>query len=161
MKIRPDQIDALKQQEQIGKKPRSDETGKFEAVLAQEVQKSSGTESAQQAAQVQSVAGTQGIDPLLAVQEAAKTESASPEERIIMERIDTLLNTWENYADNLGAPKSEESLREAYGVLEHISNEVEDLKQTDMDHPNLRSMVDELEILTLTEQFKFNRGDYL
>jgi hypothetical protein len=68
------------------------------------------------------------------------------------------------YAQQLESPAKRANLREAYSVLEQISQAVSELKQDvpkfAATNPSLESMVNELEVLTVTETFKFNRGDY-
>ena len=80
-----------------------------------------------------------------------------------MENMDTLLAEWENYADKLAAGSGGDSLKQAYGVLEHIESGVRQLKEElpESTTAGLGSLVNELEVMTVTEKFKFNRGDYL
>ena len=80
-----------------------------------------------------------------------------------MNNMDTLLAKWEDYADTLAADSGGDSLKQAYGVLENIENGVRQLKE-DLPEglsPDLGSLVNEMEVMTVTEKFKFNRGDYL
>jgi hypothetical protein len=52
-------------------------------------------------------------------------------------------------------------LREAHAALQDMQGQVDGLKAAAKDQPGLQSIVNELDVLTRTEQFKFNRGDYL
>lgn len=162
MKIRTDQA-TLQQQEQQRVRSR-EETGKFGELLAQEVQKTSPEQTDQMAAPPPGsrVLGTSAI---YETQGVSSTENESATEQKVMENIDSLLSKWENYAQHLSTPMAEESLRQAYGMLENIQNDVQEIKAAvpnlGQTNPSLDSMVNEIEIMTVTEQFKFNRGDYL
>jgi hypothetical protein len=74
--------------------------------------------------------------------------------------VDDVLSKWEEYADQLD---SDGDLREAYGTLQGITEDVERLKGEagSVAGGGLQSLVDEIEVMAATEQFKFNRGDYV
>ncbi len=75
-------------------------------------------------------------------------------------QVESVLDKWDNYAASLAG--SESGLKSAYGTLDEIANEVAAIKESQPNlDPGLKSIVDELETLTATEQFKFNRGDYV
>ena len=83
-----------------------------------------------------------------------------------MDTLDNLLTRWENYAHQLAAEPG--GLRHANGILEEISTEIGALKANWPQQsppqpvaPGLRGVLDELEVLAVTERIKFNRGDYL
>jgi hypothetical protein len=153
MKIHPDQINALNK-EQTKADPKKEADGKFGDVLAQEVQNSQATGSV--------VAG--GLRPLQAplmadALRAPEQAEHIPQGRAIMENLDSLLSEWENYAGKLSGA----GLKEAYGVLDGIDAGVKELKarHPDMEStPELKSMVDEIEVMAATERIKFARGDY-
>ncbi|MGE4298777.1 MAG: hypothetical protein AB7E47_12165 [Desulfovibrionaceae bacterium] len=163
MKIRTDQLEHLQQQETARAKAKA-ETGGFEDLLASEVDKAADSQGVQQTSTPPPGARL-GIESLLGVEALDATDAITPSEQSVMENIDTVLDKWETYAENLNAPESESGLRTAYGVLQNISDDVQDLKDAmpalAESRPDLQGLVDELEILTVTEQFKFNRGDYL
>ncbi len=163
MKVRTDVMTPLEQQE-LERARKCDETGKFDEMLAQEVQKATPQQQGSAEA-VSSLSEVAAAGQLQAVQTTAPVENLSATERTVMENIDSLLSKWENYAQTLSMPEADEGLRQAYGVLEKIHDQVLQLKAAapnlESRSPSLKSMVDELEILTVTEQFKFNRGDYL
>ena len=163
MKVRTDSVTSLEQQEQARAKNRT-ESGKFDEMLAQEVQETA-PQQQNSAVTAASLAEVNAATRIQAVEQTQSVETLSATEQTVMENIDSLLSKWENYAQTLSTPVADESLREAYGVLEDIQDEVKQLKASTPDleqsSPSLKSMVDELEILTVTEQFKFNRGDYL
>lgn len=166
MKIQTNQYGVLGPQE-ASSTPSQGTGGSFEGVLAQEVEKTlgSGSEAGETAAASALSAKALGVSSMLAVEETAQTEPVSGTEQKVMEHIDSLLDKWENYAQALKAPTSEDGLRQAYNCLEDIQSEVQELKETSpnlgFDNPNLQSMVDEIDIMAVTEQIKFNRGDYL
>ncbi len=163
MKIRPEQLEALRREEELRSRSQPDKTGKFGDMLAQEVRKS----DVQQAAEGLEAPGrTEAATGAEAVQAVDRAEAIQPQitEREVMDTLDAVLDKWESYADSLGAMRQGD-LRQAYGVLEDISSEVEGLKAAagslEDGGGDLQSMVDTLEIMTVTERFKFNRGDYL
>lgn len=162
MKIRPDLIEQLGRQEQAKARPKQTDKG-FGDILAQEVDKSQAPAGAQQAKAPPPGARTLGIDPAAALGQVSKTRPATAEELKVMENIENLLDKWENYADRLKAEEPGEGLKKAYGMLQNIQDDVQGLKAglPKIDNPNLQSVVDELEILTVAENIKFNRGDYL
>lgn len=161
MKIRTDYSTQMQEQQRVRS---TEETRKFGEMLAQEVQKSS-SEQSENVASLTKGAGVLGAGSLAAVEGASPLESLSETEQKVMENIDGVLSKWENYAQSLSTPLAEESLKQAYDMLESIQTDVERIKAATPDlgnqNPSLKSMVDELEIMTVTEQFKFNRGDYL
>lgn len=120
------------------------------------------------------VAQSQGLRPptapLLPHQMTAASETAATEEstlagREVMDKLENILGEWENYATHLAEPEATDGLRKANGALESIESDVAGLKSSypglGKDHPGLQSVVDEMEILAVTERIKFNRGDYL
>lgn len=153
MKIHPDQINALNK-EQTKADQQKPVDGKFGDVLAQEVQNS----------QAVKATGAGGLKPLQAPLRAdalmqPQQSEQIPQGREIMENLDSLLSEWENYAGKLSGA----GLKEAYGVLDGIDAGVKELKAKHPDmasNPELKSMVDEIEVMAATERIKFARGDY-
>ncbi len=162
MKIRTDQLTPLQDVEQRQRVRSSEEPGTFGEMLAQEVQKNS--PDTEKAAAPPPGAGVLSAQALQALQGVSQVDNQSPTEQEVMDNIDSLLSQWENYAQKLSTPLAEESLRQAYGMLESIQSGVQQIKagvpNLDQQNPSLHSMVNELEIMTVTEQVKFNRGDY-
>ena len=164
MKIRPEQLEALKQQEASRSRPRPG-TKEFEDMLAQEVQRSGeGTQVGKTQAPPPG-GGVAGTTALLAMDGVSQVEPVRKTEHEIMENIDSLLAKWEDYAAHLQDGGPESGLKRANGVLENIESDVGQLKTSagklDQADPALKSMVDEMEIMTVAERIKFNRGDYL
>eukprot|EP01022_Parablepharisma_sp_SALTPOND_P013097 TRINITY_DN1726_c1_g1_i1.p1 TRINITY_DN1726_c1_g1~~TRINITY_DN1726_c1_g1_i1.p1 ORF type:complete len:713 (+),score=113.03 TRINITY_DN1726_c1_g1_i1:2754-4892(+) len=164
MKIRPEQLEALRREEELRSRSQPEKTRKFGDMLAQEVRKGDSPEAAEGAKPPGRAEAAQAAD---AVQKVDRAEADQPPttEREVMDTLDHVFDKWEQYAHSLRRMQEEGDLRQAYGVLEDISNDVEGLKAAagglEQQNPSLQSMVDSLEILTVTERFKFNRGDYL
>lgn len=159
MKIRPDQLQPTIEEQQRRKAGMTPQGASFEDVLAQE------SGSAQQTAKIAAPPPLMGINPLLQVQ-APKVATSNAEQEV-MDQMDTLLNEWEKYAGQLEGSTGQTDLRQAYNSLQRIGDQVQDLKSglqsmpDSKKEPGLQAMVDELEIMTVTETIKFNRGDYL
>lgn len=162
MKIQTDQLTALRQttEQSTGTRESSDA---FAAILAKETGSTSGTQSTGLAAPpLSSLAGID-LASLQGVEATDAVADITEQERAVMNNMDTLLAKWEDYADTLAAHSGGDSLKQAYGVLENIENGVRQLKE-DLPEglsPGLGSLVNEMEVMTVTEKFKFNRGDYL
>ena len=150
MKIRPDQIEGV-QPEQTQRKNKTQQSGQaFGDILNQEV--------AKETPAAQGVAPPPIVNPLLNVQATAATRSGGNEAAV--GQVESILDEWDSYAAALADPES--GLKTAYGTLDRIADDVAALKedQPDLD-PGLKAIVDDLETLAATEQYKFNRGDYL
>jgi len=164
MKVRADQVTQLQQQQEQQRARSREGTGKFGDMLAQEVQQTSPQQMAKVSAPPPG-ARVLGAHPLHAAQGVSSVGNQSPTEQEVMQNIDSILSKWENYAHKLNTPMAEESLRQAYGMLETIQSDVQRIKADVPDlgqkNPSLHSVVNEIEIMAVTEQFKFNRGDYL
>ncbi len=80
------------------------------------------------------------------------------------DRASGALDMWESYVNVLSTPGNAGNLRDAYGFLESVETQVATLKAESgpalEQNPNLANIVNELDVLTTTEKFKFNRGDY-
>ncbi len=162
MKIQTDQLRALQQAAEQSKGKR-DDSDAFAALLAKEV----GTEQPARTTGLAAppLSSLAGLD-LSGCQAAEATEATgqfTEQERAVMDNMDTLLAKWENYADKLAAGSGTDSLKQAYGVLENIETGVKQLKDDLPSDANagLGSLVNELEVMTVTEKIKFNRGDYV
>ncbi|EPR44659.1 hypothetical protein dsx2_1287 [Desulfovibrio sp. X2] len=158
MKITNDPVSAVEQQQAEQKTQRANQgSGSFGDLLAQEL--SGETVSTQDAAATPPL----GINPLLlASAPAVEQTQAEPQ---VMESLDNIMSDWEDYAGKLDANSDGSELKEAYSKLEHIGGEIERLKAENPNmaetNPGLKSVVDEMEILNVTETYKFNRGDYI
>ncbi len=162
MKIQTDQLTALRQaaEKTAGTK---DDSDAFAALLAQQV--GSGQTSQTSGLSAPPLAGYAGLD-VGGTEAAGAVEASAPltdEEQAVMNNMDSLLAKWETYADQLAAGSGGDSLKQAYGVLENIETGVKQLKDDLPSDANtgLGSLVNELEVMTVTEKIKFNRGDYI
>ncbi len=164
MKITNDELDALRQQEQTKSKTTT-EAGNFGELLAQELGEDNSASGVEGLGAPPPGAKTLGIGSMLQVENISETQEAMPTEQEVMDNIDSLLSKWENYAQTLQTQDQDEGLRQAYGVLENIQQDIDGLKGSmpnlAQENSDLQGMVDELEIMTVTEKIKFNRGDYL
>lgn len=99
------------------------------------------------------------------LESAPETQAVDPDMAALQAAIDNAsgaLDIWDSYAKAIGGA-SGASLRDAYAMLEGIDSQVERLKASPVAGTNaaLDGVINELEILSITEKFKFNRGDYL
>lgn len=153
MKITSDQLAALQLQQK--NKARSATGDGFANALAEELDSVS---AAQTGASATPVAPMMRLDQTL---QAAMLNQTT--EQTVMDKMDTLLSKWENYSQIIGA--ADGNLREGYSLLADIRQDIRAVKSDLAQNPDqvegLESMVEELDILATTEEFKFNRGDYL
>ena len=162
MKIHPDQVKALDQEQVRGKsgKPAQEAFGE---VLAKELQKGGSTASNQGPAVKPPGSGALS-NQILAAQSFPEGTGEKVPAGPLMENLESLLSEWENYAATLQS-SGDKNLRPAFGVLEEIESGLKEIKDKwptlTKDHPGLKSVVDELEVMAVTERIKFNRGDYL
>ncbi len=79
-------------------------------------------------------------------------------------RMESLFAGMDDYAAMLGSGEAA-ALRDAYSLLENMTGDIASFRAAypnmETEQPELASLVNELEVLTVTETFKFNRGDYL
>ena len=160
MKIQTDQISPLQQVGQVKKAAQSSPTQAFGEILAKEVDAG---QAAVKAAAPPPIGGMSGLAQAMATQATQAVRQPTNTERAVMDNVDTLLNQWENYAGQLASGNSGQ-LRQAYGTLENIQSGVKKLKDENPglagNSPQISSLVNELEVMTVTEKKKFNRGDY-
>lgn len=91
------------------------------------------------------------IDPDSAVLQAA------------FEQASGALDLFDSYTRTLGSAGGSTTLRDAWGLLEGIDTQVAQIR-TDSEgvrNAELESLLNTLEVMTTTEKFKFNRGDYI
>ncbi|MDD4951027.1 MAG: hypothetical protein PHV85_00630 [Desulfovibrionaceae bacterium] len=155
MKIHPEHIEGVRQdrQDRAGKTRVKAPEESFGDLLDKELSKTSARPAV-------AAANARPIQPLLKTEALAGVQSGTNE--AVAERVDGLLDKWQAYADGL---RSGTGLREAYGLLEDISGGLKGLKDDwpslAESEPRLQELVDELDILSVTERMKFNRGDYI
>lgn len=165
MNIRTDQVEALlRQQEQAAKKTTPANSADFGAILASKMDSAPGVgaERPTPGAELRSAI----VGRMLLADAEKISGSADAEEeatRQTLERASKALDTWDSYIDVLGKP-GVGGLRKAYGLLEGLDAQVAALKQGAEPmlgkRPEVDGLISELEIMAVTEKFKFNRGDY-
>ena len=153
MKITSDQLAALQLQQKNAARNVNGEG--FAQALAQELQSGSA---------VQAGAAASPTGPVVRLDQALQAAMLTqPTEQTIMDKMSTLLSKWENYSQIIGAANGD--LREGYNLLADIRQDIREVKSDLAQNPglghSLEGMVEELDILATTEEFKFNRGDYL
>ena len=169
MKVTNDQIEALlRQQSQSSGASRSQtaQGGGFEAALTEQL----GLENAVASSAFSSSAAGQASQASMISQMmlgTTQTESADMDEDVIQSAFSQAsgtLDMWDSYVNALGSSGQDGSLRQAYSLLQGIDGQVSELKSTTAavrgQNAGLDSLVNELDVLTATEKFKFNRGDY-
>ena len=164
MKIHPDQLESVRpdQTTQTNRGTQQTSTA-FGDLLSQEVAKS-GTQAATSTASLPPPGGLGTLSALIGVQSVEATAEVTKPENAIMDKVDSVLDKWDQYAQNLQGTTNSASLKQAYGVLNDIDGAVQQIKGDNPDlatkYPALQGVVSELEALTVTERIKFNRGDY-
>ena len=170
MKIDPNRIDPLVQQEQARKKPAVAGRGGFDELLGRLAEDmaavpmpppgASAAFDPRFAASVSSSGGLSAADALSA------TAFLQEETASAVSSLDGLLDEMDAYAREIGSGENSH-LRNAYTRLDGIESRLQALKATPAltqalaDNGGLAAIVNEMEVLAATEKFKFNRGDYL
>lgn len=168
MEINAEQLEALlrvqEQQAQTARKP-TGQPGVFDALLTEQL-----------AGQDNGAAATSPLPPgaqaalysQILLNGVGASEATDPDTAVFQAAFDQAsgtLDMWDMYAKTLGSSPTDSSLREAYALLEGIDSEVSKIRQDTAGvrgkNPGLDGLLNELEVLTATEKFKFNRGDYL
>ncbi|NJB68200.1 hypothetical protein GGQ74_001873 [Desulfobaculum xiamenense] len=161
MKIRPDQIKAYEQEQAKQKRVHGDDE-EFGRLLAGEIGKSGEASKTRGAVPTPPLSGLL-TGQILAAQGANRSGESAQTGREAMEKLETVLDEWENYAENLGSAST--NLRQAEGTLRGIENGIAGIREKwpglAKDNPGMNALVDEVEIMAVTERIKLNRGDYI
>jgi hypothetical protein len=108
--------------------------------------------------------GTRSIafDPRLNADQQVSQTAVDPKK--VADELEGILDQWEKYSTQISTQGSPD-LKGAFGTLKELAHNLATLKQTapslESDFPELDNVRNELEVMTVTEQFKLNRGDYL
>ena len=169
MKVTNDQLEALlRQQSQSSSTSRTQtaQGGGFEAALTEQL----GLENAVATSAFPTSATGQASQASMISQMllgTTQTEPADIDEDVIQSAFSQAsgtLDMWDSYVNALGSSGQGGSLREAYSLLQGIDGQVAALKTNTAavrgQNTGLDSLVNELDVMTATEKFKFNRGDY-
>ena len=161
MKINTELLKAVQEQEIKKTKPKEQNKQEFEQVLNQNLspEQDSGKDQ-------KSSPKISGSTQMAALQTQMQTNSisstGSQSQTSIREKIDQVLSKWENYSQQLQAGDS--SLKNSFSTLEEIRENISQLQTEISEDSNqdqgIKSILNELEIMAVTEQVKFNRGDY-
>ena len=169
MKVTNDQLEALlRQQSQSSSTSRTQtaQGGGFEAALTEQL----GLENAVATSAFPTSATGQTSQASMISQMllgTTQTEATDIEEDVIQSAFSQAsgtLDMWDSYVNALGSSGQGGSLREAYSLLQGIDGQVAALKTNTAavrgQNTGLDSLVNELDVMTATEKFTFNRGDY-
>ncbi len=151
MKITPDQLAALQLQQKNAARNKPGEG--FAQALAQELDGKGLAATS---------ATTPATGPMVRLDQALQAAMLQkPSEQTVMDKMNALLSKWEDYSQIIGSENG--NLREGYSLLSDIRHNIQEVKGDLAQTPiqGLAAVVEELDILTTTEEFKFNRGDYL
>jgi len=168
MKINPDHLSAVRPDAKRDAHKSGKTGGSFEDMLSRAAEKTAAQE--QMAQSPGRLPGPGAAMHLTATQmlfpQSTSPESETKAETKAMDTLDNLLSQWENYSRQLVAEPH--GLRHAHDTLSRISSQIGELKADWSQEGSaaapgsaLRGMLDELEVLAVTERIKFNRGDYV
>jgi hypothetical protein len=149
MKIKTDEPSRIIT-EQIGKKPRQKEATKFDEILQRTIE--SKEIRAQKGAGLQAVASLQDIQGAGLVEE---------QQGPILERVEQLLDTIEEYQRDLGSASiPPESLKPLISRMEDHNKALAAVLVSLPDGDNLKDILNRVLITSVVEVEKFKRGDY-
>lgn len=162
MNIRTEQLDALRrQQEYTASKSAPEKGDSFADALARQL--STSTEDIQQQISVPPPGAQAGVIGEMLIGSAANTSGGATVETV-MQQTSGALDMWDSYADALSKSGTTD-LRQAYSLLQGLDSQLTALKESAQpilgQNPELANIVNDLEVMTATEKFKFNRGDYI
>ena len=158
MKINTEHLEALQKQNAL--KPQNQaEAGDFETLLTQEVSRVA------EPGNVKPVYGMEMLGGILALEQIQAVDGVKDPEQELMNDLENLLGRWEDYSERIKGRGPAYDLRGAFGLLESISADVDQIKGRFPNiaqlQPQLQGILNEFDVMAVTEKFKFNRGDYL
>ncbi len=149
MKIKTDELSHLIT-EQVGKRPKQKEATKFGEILQKTIE--STEPQTQKGTGAQAVASVQGVQAPGTVEE---------QQGPILERVEQLLDTLEEYQQNLGSASiPSESLKPLINRMEDHNKALAAVLVTLPDGDNLKDVLNRVLITSVVEVEKFKRGDY-
>lgn len=158
MKIHPDHLKQLLEQGQKGKTENGPSDKSFQHVLDKAVQP--GESGGQPVAPLKDTSKLTALQAELQTSTINKIRPEGGHTQEIMNRLETVLDQWEKYSQSLKAP----DLRASFSLLESIHQDLQHLQaeigQDPESAPGVGSLLNELQVMTVTERIKFNRGDY-
>ena len=167
MNIRSDYLEALRrQEEQRVSKTGRNATDAFGKMFTEEMSLAGSSEGSLPVPPP----GAGRLDPLLlgtldAMDGATPASVATPlDEQAVLQSLGEqtagLLDNWEAYTQTLGSGSGRDAWNLLAGMGEPLRQLRGELNQLGPNKAGLDAVVNELEVLTATETFKFNRGDY-
>ena len=164
MKVRMEQLNTLLQQEQAAQQAKSKGEG-FEALLAKELRQ---PEGGAQGSPPPPPGVQAGVINQMLLEPLDQAQAVDPSEDALgqsVQQASSLLDSLNAYMNALSARGADGNLKAIYPLLEDLEQQVGTLKQgaapLEEKHAGLAGLINELEVLTTTEKFKFNRGDYI
>lgn len=160
MEINTQSMEALLHlQEQQAQLPNKNSSGSFEKILSHQLTDGHKTVSTDSA-----LNGVSYINPLL-LNDIENTQAIDADAQVLQAafaQASGTLDLWDNYSALLENSHNA-NLRDAWNMLEGIDQQISQLRANPLSGRNnaFDDLVNELEILSATEKFKFNRGDYL
>ena len=149
MKIKTDEPSRIIT-EQVGKRPKQKEATKFGEILQRTIESTK--------TQTQKGAGTQAVASLQGIQASGVIEE---QRGPVLERVEQLLDTLEEYQQNLGSASiPSESLMPLISRMEDHNKALAAVLVTLPDDDNLKDVLNRVLITSVVEVEKFKRGDY-
>lgn len=163
MEINAQQLEALlRLQEQHAQHSQRGRNADFEEILARQLDPDSSSNPLDQLAADASPAAMVG--QILLNHAESQPDQDTAVLQAAFDQASGALALFDDYARTIGAGTGP-TLRDAYSLLEGIDEKLAGMRQSAQALPvrneGLNSLLNQLEIMTATEKFKFNRGDYL
>ncbi len=170
MKINSE-LERLLQVEQVKAQPKSGNNQKvnsnsFESLLGEEISALNQQEKASNVNHLKALADPMAIETeALANMEGTKDLSHNQnDEKILKSLVQGLQSSLDSMDAYTNSLQGSESLKQAYANLEQANNQIDMMRQDyaklTTKNPTLNNMLQDLEVMAVTETYKFNRGDY-
>lgn len=170
MNIQNEQLEALRPQQPIDiqHNQQLSQANPFDTVLDRQIELAEQASQASAAAATvrqsgQASAAAMCSQMLLASSDDGTASAGNAVQRAFAQASGTL-DMWDSYVDALQDANATGSLRHAYVLLQDINAQVASLKAGSAtvrgQDAGLDALVNALDVMAVTERFKFNRGDY-
>lgn len=162
MNIRTEQLDVLHRQQGLSApRPATEKGESFAETLAQQMGTS--TDNIQQQGSVPPPGAQAGVIGEMLIGNTENISGGTTVEAVLRQASGAL-DMWDSYADALNNSGTTD-LRQAYSLLQGLDSQLAALRENAQpvlgQNPELADIVNDLEVMTATEKFKFNRGDYI
>jgi hypothetical protein len=162
MKIHADELKGLMEPEQQRKSSSRQPGQAFEQMLNEALS----PQTEQASGPAAKPLGGASLDALHTQLRSGLTEAAgsgSSEGQPLLKSVDRVLEQWEKYAEELQSSPS--NLKQSYATLKEIGRNLDAVEAALQDQggqdPALHPILNELQVMAVTEEIKLNRGDYL